>query len=191
MEAVQQAFHGLITTNQLAIVRRRFEKQKPDLKKQTSTPAPRGEQPYCTYRRGRGYKYYRPSRRGDQDCQCGRRHLAVRPKEWATTPAEIAEWDYNLPDGGHKKRKTKVRFAEPVVTKVTEFQKWFTAEYEFSDRYWSKGPVRMSEDMSTEGEDEMEIRWLEEKEKMDERKSGKTVWRTMDLCGSTIVYKGW
>lgn len=54
-----------------------------------------------------------------------------------------------------------MRFVEGLVTGCWEFEKWWRDEYEFSERYWAKGPVRCSEDGSSEEDDERECEWVE------------------------------
>ncbi len=79
-----------------------------------------------------------------------------------------------MPNGGyHRQRSTKVRFDKLVVTEVREFEMWYEEEYILSDKYWSKGPVRMSEDESSELDDDIEAEWCDAIEKWEKSKWAK------------------
>jgi len=160
-----------VIAEDLAIVRRQLEQKKREKSKtprldHTSSLAPaRGKLPYCTYRKSKKYRPYRANSTG-QHCRCKKNHAMIYPEQWKSTPCE-AEWDYDLPNGGyHHPRAKKVRFAEPVVSELRVFERWYKKEYILSDKYWAKGPVRCSEDESTELGDEIEGEWVEAMEKL-------------------------
>lgn len=127
----------------------------------------RGQQPYCTgrslrYRSGILVSYGRP-------CECPLsshpQHFSrIPPKTWSGSPAE-ADWDYDLPNGGHPLRVRTVGFADQPVSEVREFERWYEKEYVKSNRYWCRGRLGKSMDESTPEDDEAEIRALEELEK--------------------------
>lgn len=119
----------------------------------------RGQQPYCTYRCQRLPRAYGPS--SGCPCTCDSIHERRSARDWSSTPAEIDEWIYELPNGGHPTRTTKVKFADPLVTEVHEFIPWYCEEYVYSDRYWSKGFPYPSLDKSTPEEDDTDIAWQE------------------------------
>ena len=126
----------------------------------------RGQQPYCTgralrYRSGILVSYGRP-------CECPssshpHHSSPMDPKTWRESPAE-ADWDYDLPNGGHSLRARKVTFADQPVSEVREFEKWYEKEYVKSNRYWCRGRLGRSMDQSTPEGDEAEIKALEELE---------------------------
>ena len=126
----------------------------------------RGQQPYCTgrslrYRSGILVSYGRP-------CECPssshpHHSSPIEPKTWRESPAE-ADWDYDLPNGGHPVRERKVKFADQPVSEVSEFQRWYEKEYVKSNRYWCRGRLGRSIDQSTPEDDEADIKALEELE---------------------------
>lgn len=126
----------------------------------------RGQQPYCTgrslrYRSGILVSYGRP-------CECPsssppHHSSPIDPKTWCESPAE-ADWDYDLPNGGHPVRERKVKFADQPVSEVREFERWYEKEYVKSNRYWCRGRLGRSIDESTPEDDEADIKALEELE---------------------------
>ena len=126
----------------------------------------RGQQPYCTgrslrYRSGILVSYGRP-------CECPssspfHHSSPTNPKTWRDSPAE-ADWDYDLPNGGHPLRARKVKFADQPVSEVREFERWYEKEYVKSNRYWCRGRLGRSIDASTPEDDEADIKALEELE---------------------------
>ncbi len=52
-------------------------------------------------------------------------------------------------------------FPDDPVTEVRVFERWYQDEYVFGDKYWAKGPVRVTEDWSSVEDDEEEMRCLE------------------------------
>jgi hypothetical protein len=166
-----------VIAEDLAIVRRQLNQKKIASKKQPANHAkfpapPRGESHYCAYRPAKKYRAYRANSTR-QHCKCGEDHDFIYPDEWRDTPAE-ADWDYSVPNGGyHRQRSTKVRFVERVVSEVREFEMWYEEEYILSDKYWSKGPVRMSEDESSKFDDDIEAEWCDAMEKWEKSKWAK------------------
>jgi len=122
-----------------------------------------GRQPeYCDYRsprRGSRFSYHSYSH--GRPCTCDTPHLRLSPQQWRCSAAEEKEWDYTLPNGGHPERVSKVSFAPDLVTEVRVFERWYQDEYEFSDKYWAKGPVRVTEDFSSVEDDDFEIEFLD------------------------------
>ncbi len=115
----------------------------------------RGQQPYCHSRMAdSGSRPYRPLTR-DCPCDCGTSHKVPNPKEWQASPAEEPEWDYNLLNGGHAIRRSKVTFADPIVADVREFERWY------ADSYGCFSRTGITNDRSTEADDEKEIRMLD------------------------------
>lgn len=115
----------------------------------------RGQQPYCRSR-ALGYSsgpYHRPSL--GRPCNCGNAHKVPNPKEWKSSLAEASEWDYELPNGGHSVRKSKVTFADPIVTEVREMERWYADTY---GAFSSRGIVN---DTSTEADDAREMQMLD------------------------------
>lgn len=123
---------------------------------------PRGQQSYCTFRRDRLGPY------SGCNCTCSSAHAERSPRDWSSSPAEIDEWDYELPNGGHPPRAVKVRFADPLVTEIQEFERWYCEEYVYGDRYWAKGFPRCSTDESTSQDDDADITWQVAHEKLAE-----------------------
>lgn len=117
---------------------------------------------YCEYRpQRRSQAFFDQEPSDGRPCECSIPHLRLRPNQWKSTPAEETEWDYSLPNGGPAEREVKVKFADDPVTEVRVFERWYQDEYELSDRYWAKGPVRMTEDWSSRSDDDLEILCLE------------------------------
>ncbi|MDI1488558.1 MAG: hypothetical protein OHK93_007833 [Ramalina farinacea] len=126
----------------------------------------RGQQPYCTgrslrYRSGILVSYGRPC-----DCPSSshpHHSSPIDPRTWRESPAE-ADWDYDLPNGGHPSRTRKVSFADQPVSEVREFERWYEKEYVKSNRYWCRGRLGRSIDQSMPEDDEADIKALEELE---------------------------
>lgn len=103
----------------------------------------------------RGYRLKLPKIR----CNCGIRHEHRSAKSWKSSPAEDG-WDKpraNQDDKPDPKAKS-ADFAEPVVTRVEEFEEWWEDEYGISDRYHSRGRCAKSIDPSTKDDDDREIK---------------------------------
>lgn len=111
-------------------------------------PKTRGEHSYCAARapdqRRRPYHEITPNK----PCNCDTEHQVRNPRQWQSSPAEESDWDYSLPNGGHSVRAPKVRFADPIVTDVKVFERWYADSY---------GKVVPTQDGSTEAMDEREI----------------------------------
>lgn len=138
----------------------------------TSPAAVVNRQDYCDYRpqrRGALTPYRRLST--GRPCTCAVAHPRLHPRDWKCSPAE-ADWDYGLPNGGHPSRNPKVRFADDVGTEVRHFERWYQDEYEYSDRYWAKGPVRPSTDRSSELDDAVNISWDDAMHELELKVSG-------------------
>lgn len=116
-------------------------------------PTSRGQQPYCCSRTPdpRSRLYHDPT--PDRPCDCGRSHKVPNPKEWQSSLAEVAKWDYNLPNGGYPIRKSMVSFADPIVTEVREFERWYVDCYGCFSKRGMTG--------ATVDDDEREIRMLD------------------------------
>ena len=135
--------------------------------------------PYPPNTEQRHYCTHRPPRSGvllpynsfstGRPCTCTVPHFRpLRPRAWQCTPTEEPCWDYTLPNGGHPIRENRVKFAEDPVSEVRESEKWYREEYVESDRYWDRGPVKLTRDGATEEDDEREMVWLEAMEKLEE-----------------------
>jgi len=98
-------------------------------------------------------------------------HRVRSPNDWTSTPAETDDWDYELADGGHAACVPQVRFAEPLVTDVWEFEPWYHDEYIASDRYWKQGPMSLSLDRSTSEDDDLEVLWQDAHEELEKLKA--------------------
>jgi len=116
----------------------------------------RGQQPYCSSRTSdpRPRPYHRST--PDRPCSCGVSHGVPNPKDWQSSLAEAPEWDYSLPNGGHPIGKSKVTFANPLVTIVKEFERWY------ADIYGPFSKRGITNDKSTEADDDAEIQMLDD-----------------------------
>lgn len=139
-----------------------------NLAQQTTSPSRPalefGRQPdSCSYRPRRPSSsslYQNPSPSG-RPCSCSIPHLRLQPHQWRSSPAEEKGRDPGVPNGGHATRRAKVMFLDDPVTEVRVFERWYQDEYVFGDKYWAKGPVRVTEDWSSVEDDEEEMRCLE------------------------------
>lgn len=117
--------------------------------------AARGQQPYCRSRSPSSIPrpYHLPN--PNCPCDCRTAHIVPNPKDWQSSLAEEPDWDYNHPNGGHAVRTSKVTFTDPVVTKVREFERWYADSYGIL----SRGGI--TDDQSTEADDDKEIQMLD------------------------------
>ena len=150
-----------------------------EVETKAETPV-RGTQPYCSYRDAMVPHSHHPQLRypmlsPGQECDCVTPHEFQREaRSWALTPAETPLDDDDDDDDEstnnteptnktkNSKPKKTVRFVAPVVvTQVQYFEPWWCDEYRDSDRYWSRGPTRLSTDTATAENDEWAIKTME------------------------------